>query len=200
MLQSATVITIEINTMARTKKTRRITDIMPMRKTDKRPENLSHPSKKLTRYELDAKSREEKKKKKRKGLTAGSRHSAVDTSKTIVLNEKKDPRVGSRKKVPLIVEFVNKPEKGMFIPSGALEEKVKIIDPMLELTQLENNESLNQLLDELDAGKTLSKKDQIFVNQCLDRIAQLMAELGIEEESEDDLYRTFETIDINQFK
>lgn len=71
---------------------------------------------------------------------------------------------------------------------------------MLELTQLENNESLNQLLDELDAGKTLSKKDQIFVNQCLDRIAQLMAELGIEEESEDDLYRTFETIDINQFK
>lgn len=88
----------------------------------------------------------------------------------------------------------------MFIPSGALEEKAKTIDPMLELTQLENNESLNQLLDELDAGKTLSKKDQIFVNQCLDRIAQLMAELGIEEESEDDLYRTFETIDINQFK
>lgn len=34
-----------------------------MRKTDKRPENLSHPGKKLTRYELDAKSREEKKKK-----------------------------------------------------------------------------------------------------------------------------------------
>lgn len=74
---------------------------------------------------------------------------------------KKDPRVGSRKKVPLIVEFVNKPEKGMFIPSGALEEKAKTIDPMLELTQLENNESLNQLLDELDAGKTASKRSNL---------------------------------------
>jgi len=40
------------------------------------------------------------------------------------------------------------------------------------------------------------------VNECLDRIAQLMEELGIqdEEETEDDLYRTFEKIDINQFR
>ncbi|MDU5841079.1 MAG: GTPase-activating protein, partial [Haemophilus parainfluenzae] len=40
------------------------------------------------------------------------------------------------------------------------------------------------------------------VDECLDRIAQLMEELGIqdEEETEDDLYRTFEKIDINQFR
>ncbi len=189
--------------MARTKKTRRITDIMPTRKADKRPDNLpSRPGKKLTRYELDAKAREEKRKKKHKGLSAGSRHSAVDTNKAVTLNEKKDPRIGSRKKVPLIVEFVNKPEKGMFIPKVVLEEKAKTIDPMLELDQLENNECLNQLLDQLDAGKTLNKEDQAFVDQCLDRIAELMDKLGIEDEdeSEDDLYRTFENIDINQFK
>ena len=73
---------------------------------------------------------------------------------------------------------------------------------MAELEQLENNECLNQLLDELDAGKKLSADDQKFVDECLERIAQLMDELGIEEddENEEDLYRTFEKIDINQFK
>ena len=34
--------------------------------------------KKLTRYELDAKAREDKKKRKHKGLASGSRHSAVE--------------------------------------------------------------------------------------------------------------------------
>ena len=41
------------------------------------------------------------------------------------------------------------------------------------------------------------------MDECLDRIAQLMEELGIqddEDETEDDLYRTFEKIDINQFR
>ena len=51
--------------MSRTKKTRRITDIMPMRKSDKKPEQpkiSSGKNRKPTRYELDAKAREEKKK------------------------------------------------------------------------------------------------------------------------------------------
>ena len=50
--------------------------------------------------------------------------------------------------------------------------------------------------------RLISKADQQFVDECLDRIAQLMEELGIqdEEETEDDLYRTFEKIDINQFR
>ena len=40
------------------------------------------------------------------------------------------------------------------------------------------------------------------MDECLDRISQLMEELGIqdEDETEDDLYRTFEKIDINQFR
>ena len=49
--------------MSRQKKTRRLTDIMPARKSDKKPEQpLS--GRKATRYELDAKAREEKKKRK----------------------------------------------------------------------------------------------------------------------------------------
>lgn len=100
------------------------------------------------------------------------------------------------------MEFVNKPEKGMTIPVPKTEQKKAPLDPMLELEQLENNECLNDLLDQLDAGKTLSAEDQQFVDECLDRIAQLMEQLGIseDEESEDDLYRTFENIDINQFR
>lgn len=73
---------------------------------------------------------------------------------------------------------------------------------MHELEQLENNECLNQLLDDLEAGKTLNAKDQQFVDECLDRIAELMEQLGIsdDEENGEDLYRTFEKINLNQFK
>lgn len=191
--------------MSRQKKSRRLTDIMPVRKTDKKPETgiaKARPGKKLTRYELDAKAREEKRKRKHKGLDSGSRHSAAKDNKKSRQTEVKDPRIGSRKKVPLVVEFVNKPEKGRFIQPIKTDEKPTVLDPILELEQLENNECLNRLLDQLDTGKTLSKEDQAFVDECLNRIAQLMDELGIadEEDDEDDVLRTFEKIDINRFR
>ena len=186
--------------MSRQKKTRRLTDIMPARKSDKKPEQpLS--GRKATRYELDAKAREEKKKRKHKGLASGSRHSAVNAKAENQALEMKDPRIGSRKKVPLMVEFVNKPQKAQAV-SAAKSEPKATLDPMIELTQLENNECLNHLLDQLEEGKQLSLKDQQFVDECLARVAQLMDELGIadDEENDEDLYRTFETININQFK
>ncbi|TCP93431.1 hypothetical protein EDC44_11929 [Cricetibacter osteomyelitidis] len=189
--------------MARQKKTRKISDIMPIRKTDKRPEApKSRKGKKLTRYELDAKAREDKKKRKHKGLASGSRHSAADADQANQSAVKKDPRIGSRKKVPLVVEFVNKPEKGQFIEPVQAKPKVTKLDPAIELERLENNEILNELLDQLEAGKTLSKEDQKFLDDCLARIEELMEELGLEdeEENDDDLYRTFEKIDINQFR
>ena len=179
--------------MSRTKKTRRLTDIMPTRKADKRPEQpklTSGKNRKPTRYELDAKAREEKKKRKHKGLPTGSRNVDPTEQKKAVLKEVKDPRIGSKKKIPLMVEFVNKPEKGQFIKPVLLE-------------QLENNECLHQLLDELDAGKVLSAEDQKFVDECLDRIDELMEILGIQDEEMDEgdaLLRQFETINLNQFK
>ena len=92
--------------MSRQKKTRRVTDIMPTRKTDKKP-SPPRSGRQATRYELDAKAREEKKKRKHKGLASGSRHSAVDAKTENQALDVKDPRIGSRKKVPLMVEFVN---------------------------------------------------------------------------------------------
>ena len=86
--------------MSRQKKTRRVTDIMPTRKTDKKPAP-PRSGRQATRYELDAKAREEKKKRKHKGLASGSRHSAVDAKTENQALDVKDPRIGSRKKVPL---------------------------------------------------------------------------------------------------
>lgn len=192
--------------MSRTKKTRRITDIMPARKADKKPEQpklSGGKNRKPTRYELDAKAREEKKKRKHKGLPTGSRNVDPAEQKKAAVKEVKDPRIGSRKKIPLMVEFVNKPEKGQIIKPVAVEEYKPHLSPELELEQLENNEILNQLLDEIEAGKTLSAKDQKFVDECLDHIDELMTELGIQDEDEDNgdaLLRQFETMDINQFR
>ncbi|MBF0784310.1 Der GTPase-activating protein YihI [Muribacter muris] len=191
--------------MSRQKKTRRITDIMPARKVEKKPyeQSKAKPSKnrKPTRYELDLAAKEEKKKRKHKGLPSGSRANEGVNEKKAVAKEVKDPRIGSRKKVPLMVEFVNQPEKGKFIKPVAVEETPRLA-PEVELEQLESNECLNQLLDDLEAGKTLSPADQKFVDDCLERVHQLMTELGIEDEDESDdaLLRQFETLDINQFR
>lgn len=191
--------------MSRQKKSRKISDIMPTRKADKTAAmgNKSKNGKKLSRYELDTKAWEAKKKKKHKGLPSGNRHNTSDNNQSKVITEKKDPRLGSRKKVALVVEVVNKPEKGQFIQPVRLETPVKSqLELEKELTQLENNECLNQLLDQLEAGQKISKEDQRFVDECLDRIEQLMEQLGLNEEenSPEDLYQTFATIDINRFK
>lgn len=195
--------------MARSKKTRKISDIMPARKAEKKPavaQAKTKKGRKPTRYELDSIAWTEKRKKKHKGLSAGSRHSSADDNTNKQSAVKADPRVGSRKKIPLIIEMVNKPEKGKVITPIKTDAPAapKKLDPMLELEQLENNECLNDLLDQLDEGKTLSAEDQQFVDDCLARIEQLMQELGLTEEeednSEDALYRTFNTIDINKFR
>lgn len=190
--------------MSRKKKTRRITDIMPTRKADKpvaMPKIGKSKNRKPTRYELDLLAKEAKKKRKHKGLPAGSR--TIDPAEQKKAEEKviKDSRIGSKKKVPLVVEFINRPEKNEFIKPVPVVEKARL-SPEQELEQLENNECLNQLLDDIEAGKKLSAEDQKFVDDCLDRVHELMEQLGItdEEESEDDLLRQFETMDINQFR
>lgn len=194
--------------MSRTKKSRRLTDIMPARKSDRKEiplPKLGGKNRKLTRYELDLQGKEAKKKRKHKGLQSGSRNNEILENKKEERKTVKDPRIGSRKKVPLMVEFVNQPEKGRIIKPVQVEPVKPTLSPEQELEQLENNECLNQLLDDLEAGKTLSAEDQKFMNECLDRIDELMTELGIEFEDEDTdagdaLLRQFETMDINKFR
>ncbi|OOH88970.1 GTPase-activating protein [Pasteurellaceae bacterium 15-036681] len=191
--------------MSRQKKSRRITDIMPARKADKpleQPKARPSKNRKPTRYELDLQAREEKKKRKHKGLPSGHRANEGAEQKKAVAKEVKDPRIGSRKKVPLVVEFVNRPDQPIKPVIPAQEIAKPRLSPEMELEQLENNEILNELLDAIEAGKTLSPKDQKFVDECLDRVHELMEELGIEEDEDDPeaLLRQFETMDINKFR
>lgn len=191
--------------MARSKKSRRVSDIMPMRKVDKATLATlggTKSRKQVSRYELDAQAREDKKKRKHKGLSSGARNGGLEKKEVQLQTEKKDPRIGSRKPIPLVVEFVNKDNKK---PEwlDKKPKKVKVLTPEEELMKLESNECLNDLLDEIDEGKKLSKEDQKFVDECLARIAQLMDELGIEEEDEnpeETLYRAFEQANLNEFK
>ncbi len=191
--------------MAHKKKTRKISDIMPARKGENNCSlNSCRISKKQkTRYELDAQARLDKKKKKHKGLRSGARHN-VEVENQKGQQEKKDPRVGSKKKIPLMVEFVNKPEKGKVIPPIKKELKpAPKIAPEVELAQLEDNECLHQLLDDIENGKKISAEDQKFVDECLDRIDELMTKLGISDEDEKDddyaLLRQFETANLNEY-
>jgi ribosome assembly protein YihI (activator of Der GTPase) len=145
--------------------------------------------------------------KKKLGNPSGSRHNIVEQKTPIKGSESaKDPRFGSKKPIPLIVE--EKPLK-----SGPTPKKV-FFTPAQELAHIENDEQLSALLDEVDAGGELSRDQQNYVDVKLARHRELCEMLGISETpeaseevakfgkkpSETDLFEQFENIDINQFK
>ncbi|OSM95181.1 MULTISPECIES: Der GTPase-activating protein YihI [Lonsdalea] len=133
--------------------------------------------KRKTREELDTEARARKRQKKRRGLAAGSRAQGGNDNKTSSgLGKVVDPRIGSKKKIPLTpadeipVVSVAEPE---------LEQRATL-SPEAELEMLENDPRLDELLDLLEKGETLSVKDQSWVDEKLDRIDALMELLGIE--------------------
>lgn len=133
--------------------------------------------KRKTREELDTEARARKRQKKRRGLAAGSRAQGGNDNKTAPGLEKVvDPRIGSKKKIPLTpadaapVSSIPEPER----------EKKVTLSPEVELEMLENDPRLDELLELLEKGETLSVKDQSWVDEKLDRIDALMESLGIE--------------------
>jgi ribosome assembly protein YihI (activator of Der GTPase) len=125
--------------------------------------------------------RERKRAAKRKGLKAGSRQLAGESGKKSQ-KQVKDPRIGSRKPVVLVVAE-KKTKPAMAKP---LIEKVVILTPEQELAAIENDDRLNDLLDRLDAGDTLDSDTQAWVDQRVDRYQVLMDELGIIDNDDDD--------------
>ena len=126
--------------------------------------------------------RERKRAAKRKGLKAGSRQQVEQSGKKGGTKQAKDPRIGSRKPVALIVE-----EKGgkPVAPKPAKEKKL-VMTPEQELASIENDDRLNALLDSLDAGETLEAAEQAWVDQRVDRYQELMDELGIIDNDDDE--------------
>jgi ribosome assembly protein YihI (activator of Der GTPase) len=145
--------------------------------------------------------------KKKLGNPSGSRHNIVEQKTQVQGSDNnKDPRFGSKKPIPLIVE--EKPLKSDPAPKKAF------FTPAQELAHLENDEQLSGLLDEIDAGAMLSKDQQLFVDSKLARHKELCELLGVshtsetsentdtavKKPSENDLFEQFENIDISQFK
>ncbi|MGL4734564.1 MAG: Der GTPase-activating protein YihI [Enterovibrio sp.] len=120
-----------------------------------------------------------KKQGKRKGLKAGSRHSAGEKSAQRTSQKPNDPRLGSKKPVPLVVEAPSASKKMSHSAQKHSAEK--------ELQQLENDPQLLALLDRIENGERLGSGLQSYVDEKLDRIEQLMGILGLlEPEDEDD--------------
>lgn len=155
--------------------------------------NVAKPKeKRKSREELNQEARDRKRQKKHRGRAAGSRaQEAGATGKGAMQRKLADPRIGSKKPIPLgVTEKAAKPKPKSVAP----EAKSIALSPEEELTLLENDARLDELLERLDNGETLSAKDQTWVDETLDRIDVLMEQLGIElgddeddEESKEDM-------------
>ena len=143
--------------------------------------NKSKLKPKKTRQEINEESRELKRKRKHKGLPSGSRFNGPDNNQNQKsTNTIKDPRIGSKKPISLlqtndssIKNKVNQPQKTK-------------LTPQQELEQLENDTKLDHLLDLVEQGKTLTDDQQSYLDNKLDRIDQLMKQLGIEDDDFED--------------
>ena len=130
--------------------------------------------------------RERKRAAKRKGLKAGSRQQVEQPKNKSGNSQSKDPRIGSRKPVVLVVDDKQKKPAA----PKAVKEKKLVMTPEQELASIENDDRLNDLLDRLDAGETLEAAEQAWVDQRVDRYQELMDELGIidnDDDEDDDL-------------
>lgn len=130
------------------------------------------------RSEADVEGRLRKRVKKRKGLKTGTRNTDSDEKKQRTAAQQRDPRLGSKKKIPLIVDSQKKPNK-----------QERRLSAAKELETLENDAQLNVLLDRVENGEKLGAGLQSYVDEKLDRIEILMNQLGLmepEEELEDE--------------
>lgn len=135
-----------------------------------------------TREELNQEARDRKHQKKHRGHAAGSRASGSEgASGSKNSNKQKDPRIGSKTPIPLGVT-----EAPVTRQQKPKSEKKPMLSPQAELDMLENDERLDGLLERLEEGETLSKADQEWVDAKLDRIDELMQQLGLSWDDEED--------------
>ncbi|SUC16177.1 Der GTPase-activating protein YihI [Proteus vulgaris] len=144
-------------------------------------------TRKKSREELNAEGRERKRQKKHRGNPAGNRQQEAENKQQAKNTAPKDPRIGSKKPIPLIVGDAPKVAKKK--PAPAKVEPVRLT-PEQELDLLENDARLDELLSRLENGEKLNAEEQAYTEKALDRIDELMVELGIEFEDDDDEEKT----------
>ncbi|QCZ91967.1 Der GTPase-activating protein YihI [Salinimonas iocasae] len=160
--------------MPRSKKSRKVGQIGVRKDPDRKPARPSVPTGK----------------KPGKGKQPGNRNAVEQAkSKGGGAREKRDPRIGSKRPVPLVKS-----------------QAKKYATPAEELAALEADNKLALLLDKLDNGDTISVTEQQYVDEKLDRHAVLCDLMGIdlnadEEESEqDDPLDKLDAINPDDFK
>ncbi|MDF2179740.1 Der GTPase-activating protein YihI [Aliiglaciecola sp. CAU 1673] len=137
---------------------------------------------------------QDKKPKKLSGRPPGSRHSESKAKTLSTTGVNKDPRIGSKKPIPLVVQEQPKQAKRYFSPAQ-------------ELKAIEEDARLESLLSRLEEGEQLNADDKAYMEAKLSRHAQLCDMLGIvaevdepEQDEEDDLFDKFHKADINSFR
>lgn len=140
----------------------------------------SGKARRKTREELNQEGRDRKRQKKRRGHAAGSRAGGGESASGRNQGQQKDPRIGSKK--PIALGVIESPASRQHKPKS---EKT-MLSPQAELDLLENDERLDALLERLEEGETISSEEQSWVDAKLDRIDELMQQLGLSYDDEDE--------------
>lgn len=128
-------------------------------------------------------------KKKGAGLKSGNRNSMQD-SKVVNSNKQhaanKDPRIGSKKPIPLGVDAATEQQHTPLIMSQepkALLKAVKVISlpPEQELAEIEADTRLQALLERVERDEVLTGKDAKYFNSKTARLTELLELLGLAE-------------------
>ncbi|WP_392566984.1 Der GTPase-activating protein YihI [Utexia brackfieldae] len=136
---------------------------------------------KKTRQEINDEGRLLKKKRKHKGLPSGNKQNDSEGKNgSRGASNLNDPRIGSKKPISLTAQ------QPQTTPRKVEKAQKVNLPPEKELAQLENDPKLEQLLDRIDEGETLTAAEQLFVDQSLERIEILMDMLGYEYDEGDD--------------
>ena len=139
---------------------------------------------KKSRQEINEESRELKRKRKHKGLPSGSRFNNTDNNKNNNTQKAvKDPRIGSKTPIALVVDTNTNTTKVVKQP----KPKKAVLSPQQELEQLENDPKLDMLLDLVEQNGKLTKEQQTYLDSRLNRIDELMQELGYTDDDFEDL-------------
>lgn len=155
---------------------------------------------KRSRQEINDASWALKRKRKRKGLPSGSRFKDVNQDKNRQGNLVSiDPRIGSKKPIELTLDGKDKQVNKVTVTSETVDESKLIAknenyaiteQAMLaaeqELQKLENDPQLDMLLDMKEQHKKLTDEQAVYLESMLNRIDELMLQLGYSEDDFDD--------------
>lgn len=127
---------------------------------------------------------------KGKGRKSGSRQHVEEAHRPCKSAGKstqpKDARVGSKKPIPLVAP--GQRAQSSMAPVREKKHAATIDSEQAkqdELARLEQNPKLMELLDKSDDGVILSAEQEQWLETQLNRIDQLMSELGIEDEDDE---------------